>query len=81
LGDHKNLFWLVLIFGVFGSIMDSVLGAIFQAKYLDETGKLVDSSAGGRRALGKGIEWVTNDVVNAITGVLMLLVAVMYLCW
>jgi uncharacterized membrane protein len=81
LGSSVSIFWLVAVFGFIGSILDSVLGVLFQAKYLDEMGNQVDSSESGRRSMAAGYRWVTNDVVNAITGVLMLLVAVMYLCW
>ena len=81
LGSSVSAFWLIAFFGFIGSILDSVLGVLFQAKYLDEMGNQVDSSESGRRSLSVGYPWVTNDVVNAITGVLMLLVAVMYLCW
>lgn len=81
LGSSTSLFWVVVVFGFMGSVLDSVLGVLFQAKYMDESGHLVDSSEGGTRALGKGFRWITNDVVNAVTGILMLLVAVMYLCW
>jgi len=81
LGSSVSIFWLVAVFGFIGSILDSVLGVLFQAKYLDEMGNQVDSSDTGRRSMAAGYRWVTNDVVNAVTGVLMLLVAVMYLCW
>ena len=81
LGSSVYTFWLIAFFGFIGSILDSVLGVLFQAKYLDEMGNQVDSSESGRRSMAAGYRWVTNDVVNAITGVLMLLVAVMYLCW
>jgi uncharacterized protein (TIGR00297 family) len=81
LGSSVSAFWLVAVFGFIGSILDSVLGVLFQAKYLDEMGNQVDSSESGRRSMAAGYRWVTNDVVNAVTGVLMLLVAVMYLCW
>ena len=81
LGSSASLLWIVVVFGFIGSILDSVLGVLFQAKYLDDSGNQVDSSDSGRRSLNAGYRWVTNDVVNAITGVLMLLVAVMYLCW
>jgi uncharacterized membrane protein len=80
-GSSTSLFWIVVVFGFMGSVLDSVLGVLFQAKYMDESGHLVDSSEGGTRTLGKGYRWVTNDVVNAVTGILMLVVAVMYLCW
>ena len=80
-GSSTSLFWIVAVFGFMGSVLDSVLGVLFQAKYMDESGHLVDSSEGGTRTLGKGYRWVTNDVVNAVTGILMLVVAVMYLCW
>jgi uncharacterized membrane protein len=81
LGSSVSTFWLIAFFGFIGSILDSVLGVLFQAKYLDDSGNQVDSSDGGRRSMASGYRWVTNDVVNAVTGVLMLLVAVMYLCW
>ena len=81
LGSSASLFWILVIFGFIGSILDSVLGVLFQAKYLDEMGNQVDSSDGGRRIMNAGFRWVTNDVVNGVTGILMLLVAVMYLCW
>ena len=81
LGSSVSAFCLVAVFGFIGSILDSVLGVLFQAKYLDEMGNQVDSSDTGRRSMAAGYRWVTNDVVNAVTGVLMLLVAVMYLCW
>lgn len=81
LGNSASLFWIVVVFGFIGSILDSVLGVLYQAKYLDEMGNQVDSSDNGRRSMAAGYPWVTNDVVNAVTGILMLLVAVMYLCW
>lgn len=81
LGSTASLLWIVVVFGFMGSVLDSVLGVLFQAKYLDEMGNQVDSSDGGRRSMAAGYHWITNDVVNAVTGILMLLVAVMYLCW
>ena len=81
IGSRESLFWVVVIFGFLGSVLDSVLGVLFQAKYLDVWGNFVDSSDRGIRPLCGGYKWVTNDVVNAVTGILMLLVAVMYLCW
>ena len=81
LGSSVSAFWLVAVFGFIGSILDSVVGVLFQAKYLDEMGTQVDSSESGRWSMAAGYRWVTNDVVNAVTGLLMLLVAVMYLCW
>jgi uncharacterized membrane protein len=81
LGSTASLLWIVVVFGFMGSVIDSVLGVLFQAKYLDEMGNQVDSSDGGRRSMAAGYRWITNDVVNAVTGILMLLVAVMYLCW
>ena len=81
LGSTASLLWIVVVFGFMGSALDSVLGVLFQVKYLDEMGNQVDSSDNGCRSMAAGYPWVTNDVVNAVTGILMLLVAVMYLCW
>jgi uncharacterized membrane protein len=53
-------FGFILFWGIMGSVLDSVLGMLFQAKYLHK-GKLRDQKSG---ELVKGFSFVTNDFVN-----------------
>lgn len=56
--------------GFTGSVLDSVLGAAFQAKYREEDGKTLTErprSAGEALELVRGIRWVNNDVVNFVS--------------
>lgn len=51
--------------GVFGFMLDSVLGALLQAKYTDRDGLLTEQTAGN--TLSSGITWINNDMVNLIS--------------
>lgn len=68
----------ILFFGSFGfciMLMDSVLGAFLQARYVDIFGQLSDIKA-KERWLFSGFAWVTNDAVNLLSnliGVLLFL--------
>lgn len=54
----------VTLFGFAGMLIDSLLGALFQAKYQDvDTGKLSDVPTEAS-TLAKGYRWMTNDLVN-----------------
>lgn len=54
--------------GFTGSVLDSVLGAAFQAKYRAENGE-TECPRSGEEALelARGIRWVNNDVVNFVS--------------
>lgn len=54
--------------GFAGSVLDSVLGAAFQAKYHAENGETECPRSGGEALeLSRGIRWVNNDVVNFVS--------------
>ena len=54
--------------GFAGSVLDSVLGAAFQAKYRGETGETERPRSGDEDLeLVRGIRWVNNDVVNFVS--------------
>jgi uncharacterized protein (TIGR00297 family) len=55
-----NEFGFILFWGIMGSIIDSILGMLFQAKY-NHSGVLSDRKEG---ELVKGYAFVTNDLVN-----------------
>lgn len=57
---------IVLACGFFGSVVDSVLGAGFQAKYRDsEYGYITESPEGN--TIVAGLAWMTNDMVNLLS--------------
>ena len=64
--------------GFAGAIIDSVLGATVQAQYeCSLSGKLTERSRtnGMLNVLTRGYRWVTNDVVNALSGAASALLA------
>lgn len=59
-------FSLVAAFGTLGMLVDSVLGALLQARYRDRfTGALTDRAGVDTELVG-GLRWVTNDLVNVV---------------
>lgn len=68
---HINEFYLIVLLGFLGSIVDTVLGAFVQASYKCEycglhTEKLNHCST--KTTLHKGISFFNNDVVNFLSG-------------
>jgi len=65
-------FLLVFLCGILGSILDSVMGAAFQAKYSLPDGKMTERPAlqGAPLPLAKGISWINNDMVNFLSPLL-----------
>ena len=59
-------FWEVFIFGIFGMLVDSVLGSSIQGKYLDErSGELLDEPVVGKRqTTTHGWQFMDNNRVN-----------------
>ncbi len=69
----ENDFSVVLFWGMMGSVIDSILGLIFQAKYLKD-GQLSDRNEG---ELVKGFSFITNDFVNFASNVLVLILFIL----
>lgn len=63
---------LVMMFGIIGSILDSVLGASLQRKFMVNQ-QLVDYSEQGK--VVKGISWMSNSLVNLISISLMVIIS------
>lgn len=60
---------VVALAGFFGSVVDSLLGATLQAQYRDDQGEVTERREGNR--LVRGFAPVTNDLVNAVSGLLV----------
>jgi uncharacterized protein (TIGR00297 family) len=68
--------WL-LGFGMVGTMVDSLLGDLFQAKYRWLNGELSDKPENGNFSNpAKGWVFISNDLVNAITNLFLVIV-----CW
>lgn len=63
---ESALLMAMVISGVVGSLVDSLLGATVQAQYRSANGKLTERTKvdGIPTTLIRGYRWVTNDVVN-----------------
>jgi len=71
-----EIFIAVAGFGVIGTLIDSILGDLLQAKYRSVDGELLDRPEGvDVNYPEKGFAFVSNDVVNFMTGLLVLIIA------
>ncbi|MFZ9431822.1 MAG: DUF92 domain-containing protein [Bacteroidia bacterium] len=77
LGWTKWQFFLMVAgFGLMGTIVDSFLGDLFQAKYRTGEGDFLDRPIGDpTQKPDKGFRFMNNDVVNFTTGLLILIIA------
>lgn len=57
---------VVAILGVLGTLVDSILGALFQRKYINNEGMIVEASETITKPY-RGFKFVTNNVVNLVT--------------
>jgi uncharacterized membrane protein len=77
--DHVSAALPIILAGIVGSTVDSLLGATLQAVYRcprcgAETERRVHA-CGATTALVRGHYWITNDIVNATAGLAGALVA------
>jgi uncharacterized membrane protein len=74
-------FWVLVFFGVMGTVIDSVLGEAIQAKYKNAEGAWSDQPWPGQNPSQpqKGFAAITNDIVNTLTGLISVLIAIIYL--
>ncbi len=68
-------FYYILFWGILGSVVDSLLGLILQAKY-SNNGVLTDQKVGD---LVKGYAFITNDAVNFWSNLLVVFLAYLFL--
>jgi uncharacterized protein (TIGR00297 family) len=63
------LFGLCSLGGFFGSLFDSVLGELFQAKYETSSSKIIEISTASEDVLIQGWHWFDNNLVNFLSNV------------
>jgi uncharacterized protein (TIGR00297 family) len=68
LGVACGLCW---VGGFLGSIIDSVLGELVQAKYITQTHEVVETVSSSSDQLIQGIRWIDNNLVNFISNALV----------
>jgi uncharacterized protein (TIGR00297 family) len=72
------VFGLIVLTGFAGMLFDSLLGAIFQARYQNDAG-ISDEQAGTHTRLIKGFPWMSNDLVNLLSNVIVTALALVFL--
>jgi uncharacterized membrane protein len=73
-------FGVIVVAGFFGTILDSLLGDLIQAKFKNGEGLWSDKPWPGQSMSmpTKGFGFVTNDLVNALTGVIVVGLLIYY---
>jgi uncharacterized protein (TIGR00297 family) len=69
---RMDFFWIIVIAGFLGSVLDSVIGLLFQAKYNCD-GQISDIES---EDLVSGYRFITNDMVNVLSNII-----VVGICW
>ncbi len=64
-----ELFFLIGLAGFVGSIIDSIIGALFEVKYITEDGLIVERRFGNEKEnkIYSGFSFVNNDFVNFVS--------------
>ena len=75
------ILWVLLccLGGFTGSIIDSVLGELFQAKYIDEHLEVVETKHKQSEKLIHGYAWLDNNMVNLLSNVIVVCLFVVVL--
>lgn len=73
-GAHLNLLFMALLCsvgGFMGSIVDSILGELVQAKYIDDKSMVVESKHDHQEKLIHGYSWLDNNMVNLLSNLIV----------
>lgn len=58
---------ILTLFGFISSLLDSILGSLVQAQYKNEIGNYQDKPVRHNQKVDKGINWMSNNMVNLLT--------------
>lgn len=75
-----SAFLMVAALGFTGAMIDSLIGDLWQLRYLSPEGVKSDF-ADGYFELPAGIPWLNNDMVNFISGLCMAILAILVFGW
>ena len=67
------IFTVILTLGFFGMLIDSLLGACLQGKYVTESGRVLDDQQGNSKII-KGFRFIDNDLVNLISQMIIVFI-------
>jgi len=72
------ILWVLLccLGGFMGSLIDSVLGELFQAKYIDEHLEVVETKHNQKEKLIHGYAWLDNNMVNLLSNLIVVILFV-----
>jgi len=65
---------MITFFGTLGSLIDSVIGEKWQAKYFDQEHEITERKS---EVLASGIKFINGDVVNFVSGLMATAVGMM----
>ena len=71
--NSSILFIVILTLGFFGMLVDSLLGAWLQGKYVTESGRILDDQQGNSKII-KGYRFIDNDLVNLISQMIIVFI-------
>jgi uncharacterized membrane protein len=71
-----STFALVALLGFVGSLIDSLIGDLWQSKYISENGEKSDYEDANFTQKA-GIDWLNNDMVNFFSGLLIVAIAIL----
>lgn len=74
---YINFIFYITIFGFAGMLLDSILGAGLQARYKNLQNHDISDSAGEHQVLHSGWRWMTNDVVNMLSNLIVIVLCIL----
>lgn len=70
LNANASLFGVILVGGITGMLLDSIIGSKMQARYCKNDGTYIEYAENDTR-LEKGLKWMTNDLVNLLSNLVI----------
>jgi uncharacterized protein (TIGR00297 family) len=83
-GFSLNLIWatlLCMLGGFIGSLIDSILGEFFQAKYKTLESDIIELSGSSTDILVQGFRWFDNNLVNFLSNITVVVLFGLIMMW
>jgi uncharacterized protein (TIGR00297 family) len=69
--QHVKIAFYITIAGFIGMLADSIMGSLFQAKFIDRMHHITEFKLPGNTTLVKGYHWISNDMVNLLSNAIV----------